>query len=271
MLDRDTACGYTLFMAEGRGKWCRLEVAIEGDGLSPRDVNVRHLAELLQATAAAVEAVAQEEGVDPPELRLVEMRTGLAAYDLLSKHPDASRVFRGLYQAAKTRGKKNGAPVRHALSRMHHASRIGSIRIVPQDAKGIPRAKPIHLAPPLEGVTATFEAATEIHGRVVGVLIGRGERTNVRIRLDGGGTDDFEADAGVADSAARLFGRNVAATVTYEIGEDSKIAGRIENVTEWDNADLLDVLRDAREELADSGIEVDAGAWLDALDKAARD
>jgi len=258
-------------MAEGRGKWCKLEVAIEGDGLSPRDVNVRHLAELLQATAAAVDAVALEEGVDPPELRLVEIRTGSAAYDLLSQHPDAPRVFRGFYNAAKTRGKKNGAPVRHALARMHHSSRIGSIRIVPRDAKGAPRAKPVHLAPPLEEVAATFEAATEVHGRVTGVILGRGEKTVVRLRIDGGGTDDFVADASVAESAARLFGRNVTATVTYEIGADSEVAGHIECVTEWDGADLFDALRDARDELADSGVEIDVGAWLDELDEAARD
>src|SRR5690606_27072372 len=50
-----------------------LEVAIEGDGLSPSDVPVRQLVELLEATVSAIDAVAAERGLDPPELRLVSV------------------------------------------------------------------------------------------------------------------------------------------------------------------------------------------------------
>lgn len=262
---------YAPHMAERPGKWSRLEVAIEGDGLSPRDVTVRHLAELLQATASAVEAVAHEQGVEPPDLRLIEIRTGSAAYDLMSKHPDASNVFREFYHAAKTRGKKYGNPVKHALSRMHHASKIGSIRIVPRDAKGVQRAKPIHLAPPLEEVIAPFDATTEVHGRVAGVILGRGETTHVRLRLDGGTSEDFDADTDVAESAAKLFGRYVVARITYNMGPSSALSARMDRVLAWDNADFIDVARDIREDLASSDIEIDAGAWLAELNEAARD
>src|SRR5262249_54246503 len=76
----------------------QLEVAIEGAGLSPADVSVRDLAVLLQATASAIEAIAEEQGVEPPTVRLVAVRSGSAAYDLAIPSPDAPAIIRDFYQ-----------------------------------------------------------------------------------------------------------------------------------------------------------------------------
>lgn len=48
-----------------------MELAIEAPGISPKDVPIRHLVELLEAASAALYAVARESGVEPPVMRLV--------------------------------------------------------------------------------------------------------------------------------------------------------------------------------------------------------
>jgi hypothetical protein len=252
-------------------KWPGLELAIVGEGLSPSDINVRHLAELLQAAASAVEAVAEEKGVEAPELRLIEVKEGSAAYDLTSPSPEATNVIRDLYDAAKTRGRQSSSKVCNAISRLHDASKLGSLRLLPHDLHGVSRVKAIHLAPPVEQSNVELDAGTETQGRVVGVIAGRGDSTTVRLRLDRGGTENFDATPEIGELAARLFNRRVTACVTYRLSHDTEIAGSIERVLPWDDADLFDVLRDVREEAEAEGIEIDVAAWLDELDAAVKD
>jgi hypothetical protein len=250
--------------------WGGLELAIEGEGLSPSDVSVRQLAELLQAAASAADAIAEEQGIEPVDLRLVNVRKGSAAYDLTSPSPDAGQVLRELYHAAKTRAKKSTPKVRHAMQRLHGASKLGSLRMVPQDSGGKPMrsAKAIHLAPPIEEASHSIDAGAEIQGRVVGVFVGRGNSTTVRIRHDRGGTDDFSAEPDVAETAARLFNRRANARVTYSIDHDTKTAGTIERVSLWEDEDLLEVVNAARQDIESDGDVIDVEKWLEELDAA---
>jgi len=250
--------------------WGGLELAIEGEGLSPSDISVRQLAELLQAAASAADAIAEEQGIEPVDLRLINVRKGSAAYDLTSPSPDAGRVLRELYNAAKTRAKKSTPKVRHAMARLHGASKTGSLRMVPQDSSGkpMPSAKAIHLAPPVEEASHAIDVGTEVQGRIVGVFVGRGTSTTVRIRYDRGGTDDFSAEQDVVEAAARLFNRRATARVTYNLDHDEKTAGMIERVSLWEDDDLLDVVRAARQDIESDGESIDVEKWLEELDAA---
>src|SRR5438128_1115426 len=123
-------------------KWPGMEVAIAGEGLSPADINVRQLADLLQATASAVDAVAEAHGLEAPDLRLTDVHEGSAAYELTTPSPEGPKIIRAFYRAAKTRARKEPSKVKHALARLHHASKLGSIRIEPRDPKSEARTKP---------------------------------------------------------------------------------------------------------------------------------
>ena len=60
-------------------QWPGFEIAIEGEGLTPSELPVRTLIELLEAATKIVEEVAAERGLRLPPPRLVEVRVGSAA------------------------------------------------------------------------------------------------------------------------------------------------------------------------------------------------
>jgi hypothetical protein len=244
-------------------KWHGLELAIEGEGLSPKDVNVRQLAELLEATASVMEAIAAERGLEAPILRLVEVHDGSAAYELTSESEDAPDVLRAFYSAAKSRARASSQKVKSAMSRLHNASKQGSLRLVPRDSHGTAKAKAIHLAPPVHEKNIPLESGTEIQGRVIGVIISRGDTARVRFRSDNGRTDEFVAEPDVADAAARLFNKRAVASVSYYIGRGSYDAGAINKINSWDGSDIFDVLHDIEAD----GIAIDTAAWLRALEE----
>lgn len=265
-------------MSDAKAKELRrslLEIAIEGDGLSPADVSVRQLSDLLQATASVLEAIAEEQGLPAPTLRLVAVKEGSAAYDLMSPDGDSSSLFNEFRKTAKERAQNSSPKIRQSFIRLHSttAARLGSLRIAVCDASGKQRGKPVHLAPPIEPKAAleAIENLTEIYARVVGVAIRRGDRAMVSLRGDDGPTEDFEADFDIAQTAAQYFNKTVVASVSYVMGADRNQAGRLENVVAWEAVDTLDAIRSAREELQKDGVEINVAEWLAELDETSRD
>ena len=242
-----------------------LTVKIVGEGISPGAVLLRHLASVLEAAASALEASAKEAGVDVPAVSLTKIRTGSAAYDLNSSSPAAETAVRILCQAVRTRGSGHSPDVRQALQRIFDAGRVGTVTLEPR--KGILRGgKPLIVSAPLEPTTETsFEIGSEVYGRIVGILA-RSEDTAIRLRLADGGTKEFLAADGVEAAAIRLFNRNVRARVVYEVEVGGKRPTVVEQLVAWESDDLLDVLRDLRDELAADGETIDARAWLEELD-----
>lgn len=102
-----------------------LYVAIDGEGLGLDDVDVRHLAELLSATAGLLEAVSEQAGVKAPTVSLRRTQTGSAVYALGSDSPTWPSVELGFYDAVRTRGAKSTPRVRNALGRLYRAAKIG--------------------------------------------------------------------------------------------------------------------------------------------------
>ena len=243
-----------------------MQVALEGDGLSPDDVPVGELVKLLEATVAALEAVARDEGLEVPVMRLSAVRQGSAAYDLTSQSPGAPTLVRRFCTAARQRGEGFGPGVRRALQRLHDSGKIGSIRLTPKvpASEGKRASKPVHLAAPIEAEDLGREVGTEIYGRIVGLAV-KGENTVVRIKLDDGGTEEFRVD-GAEEAALRLFNKTVRARVAYTYAEDVIAERALEALSPWAADDLLTVLRDVRDELEREGVAVDVEEWLREVD-----
>jgi len=185
-------------------RWPGFEIAIEGEGLSPAELPVRVLIELLEAAAKIVEEVAAERGAKLPTPRLVAVKTGSAAYDLRIPDKSAFAVVGEIQRQIKTRAEDAGALVRQAVQRLHDAGgRVGSVRFTPfLGTRGKPKA--LYVAPPTEVVLTPFDATEETQGRVVGVLAGN--KLSVKLRLDDGKIQDFRTeDEEIARRAARLF------------------------------------------------------------------
>ncbi|HET7504289.1 MAG TPA: hypothetical protein VFK02_24880 [Kofleriaceae bacterium] len=208
----------------------RLTLAVEGEGLGPNDIPLRHLAELLEAAAATFEALAAEKQIDPPRLSLSKITSGSARYELVSEDRQAARIADAFWTAVKHRGKGASQRTRHQLGRLYRAATRtgGALRIEPIDSKRA--AKAIYLAIPIEEDRARIEEATVVFARVVGINIDSRENASVTLRYDDGGSGEFDADLDVLAKAAELIGQLVEANVTFAKGEETRLALGIERI-----------------------------------------
>ncbi|MBI4956814.1 MAG: hypothetical protein HY908_32655 [Myxococcales bacterium] len=241
-----------------------LRLALEGEGLSPADVPIRNLVELLSAAVGALEAVATEAGFAAPVMQLTAVRKGSAAYDFSSISDTAPEAMRNFHEAIRTRGAHVGVSTRRALARLYDASKIGALR-VEMHVPGV-RSKPLRMAPPIADQPLAFEHTIELQARVMGMFVSRDGGVMVRLRpIAGGPSMDLVADEDVATAATHLFNRTARAVYTEVVGVSEH--GTLHSLEPWESADLLDVLRGVRDELAADGVFIDAGAWLEELEQ----
>src|SRR5437870_668593 len=90
---RRSFCDHGVEMARKTPAPKELTIAIAGEGITPKDVPLRQLAELLEATAAAFEAIAAEKHLDAPNISLLRVKKGSAAYALHCEDSHADRVL----------------------------------------------------------------------------------------------------------------------------------------------------------------------------------
>ena len=247
-------------------RWPGIEVAIEGEGLCPADVPVRHLAEMLEAAASLFERVAQERGSNVEAPRLVALRTASAAYALRSPDPETGAVVVELQQHVRTRGATATPAIRSAMDRLQKSSKgLGTIRLIRYGEDGQP-GEPLRMAPPLTVERAVYEESKELFGVVVAVATStRG--ASVRLRIDDGATIDAGADIAIAQRAARFFTRPVRALVTYSVRGDAESDAVIDEIDasplDADDADRPGaVFADLRDDLRAIGPRVRASDWL---------
>ena len=237
----------------------RLALAVEGEGLRPKDIPLRHLAELLEAAAATFEALAAEKQIDPPRLSLAKITSGSARYELVSEDRHAARIAGAFWTVVKHRGK--GAPqrTRHQLGRLYRAATRtgGALRVEPIDSKRA--GKPIYLAAPIEEDRARIEEATVVFARVVGINIDSHEHASVTLRYDDGGSGEFGADLDVLAKAAELIGQPVEANVTFAKGEETRLALGIERIRRRKpQSSFMASIEETRQSMTGKGIVYDS-------------
>jgi len=243
-----------------------LEVSVTGKGLRPQDVNIRHLAEILSATATAIDAVAAERGVAPIQPSLRGIRKGSAVLILESGDNDVwPEVITQFYDAAATRGARFGAAVRTAFARLYRSAKIGALQVAAVGLADPKREEAIVMALPLEVAHSFSRFTTTVYGRVVGVNA-FDARNVVRMALRDGGREDFEVTTEGAERAAKFYNRTVRATISAEWDGEKRHASQIDDMQAWEEIDFLGALLEIREELAREGVQVDAAAWLKELD-----
>jgi hypothetical protein len=241
----------------------RLAIAVEGEGLGPKDLPVRHLAELLEATAATFDALAAERQMDKPNLSLARIASGSVRLEFVSEDQHAARLVRAFWTAVKHRGKGTSPRTRRQLIRLHHAAaRTGAaLRIDPIDGKS--GTKPIYLAAPAEEERARIEQATVVFARVVGVNIDVQEQGSVTLRYDDGGSGEFGADLEIMTRAAALIGHPVEANVTFAKGEETRRPLNIEGIRKRKpQSSLVAALEEARHAMTAQGIVYDSTALI---------
>jgi len=240
----------------------KLTIALTGEGITPKDVSLRQLSELLEATAATFDSLAADRKMNPPTVSLAKVKEGSAAYELYSSDRQADRVAASFVTAVRRRGKGTSPRTRKSLQRMHKISaRTGSLRIDPMESS--PNTKPIYLAPVLVEPDTQVEEATVVYGRVVGLRIDARDQAGVTLRYDDGGQGEFEASLETLQKAAGLLGHAVAARVTFLRGEEQDWEGEIEEIEERAAAgEFMETIKRARRELQEKGIVIDASKWL---------
>lgn len=238
-------------------------IAVGGEGVSPRDLPLRRLTELLEATAATIEAVAAENQVETPRFSVAEVLEGSAEYRLISEDQQASLVHKSVLDAVKSRGRKRSLQTRNAMLRLYQiASKIGPLSFESKIAGK--KTEKVVLSVPVELDERFIEEATVVYGRVIGArIVGVGaEDGKVEIRFDDGGSGEFEAELEILAQAASLIGRHVACHVTYQSGSQRDMEDRLEDIEEHPrDVDLVAELTRVRDQIRDRGIVIDAEAW----------
>jgi hypothetical protein len=241
----------------------RLAIAIEGEGLGPKNLPVRHLVELLEALAATFDALAAEKQVDAPTLSLARIASGSVRLEFVSEDQQATRLVRSFWATVKQRGKGVSPRTRRQLVRLHcAAARTGAaLRIDP--IEGHSGTKPIYLAAPIEEDRARIEQATVVFARVVGVNIDAHEKASVKLRYDDGGSGEFGADLDILTMAAALIGHPVEAGVTFARGEDTRLALNIESIRKRrPQSSLVVAFEEARRAMTAKGVVYDSTAII---------
>lgn len=238
-----------------------LTIAIGGEGVTPKDLTLRQLAEILEATASTIEAVAAEKEVAAPRFSLAKVLTGSAKLRLISEDQQAPMVRKSVLGAVRTRGRSNSPKTRRAMLRLYDvAAKTGPLRFESEDAGE--KSKPLLLSVPVEIAETFVEEATVVFGRIVGVRVVGGDEGAVMIRYDDGGSGEFEADPEILTRAAALIGGHAACHVTFQRGEQRDMEGRLEDLDERSHeVDIMAELGRVREQLQAQGIVVDAAAW----------
>jgi len=242
-----------------------IDITIGGEGVGLASVPVRALAELLQAAASAVEAMARARGVEVPDVHLVAVKGGSAAYSLASASEQAGAVIVDLYEAAKERGKGATPAVRHALKRLHgEAAKLGALRMRARPIRAGRARKEITVAAPIDDAAAGLESYEDIFGRVVGLYETMDGRISILVRIAEGRTEKFSADGSLSTTATGLFSKYVRARVVYADDGDTSEPLFIESLLPWDPAgrDFADAASAFRKTLQAEGVEIDASEWL---------
>ncbi|GAB4111061.1 MAG: hypothetical protein OHK0013_47030 [Sandaracinaceae bacterium] len=244
-----------------------LEVAIVGAGVTPDEVPVRELLEMLGAAVALLDALAKDSSKPSAHVALTAVRPGSAAYLLRATQPDHDAEFgrhaSRFYSTIENRGRGASPDVRRHLVRLHRSgANLGAVR-VRYSARDEER-EPLITSAPLEVVPAEIGASTVMHATVVGVEAKRGGCVVTIKPDDGSGKVDLEAEPLLAERAARLFNRTVRVIVGYSWDlHDARGDWVLRDIVPWSREPFLELI----EELRAEGVTFDRRALLAELEE----
>lgn len=236
-----------------------LEIAIAGQGVTPDEIPLRELLELLGAASQLIDAVAADATA---HIAMTEVRCGSAAYEVRATQEEFDTSFEDVvertYAAIERRGAGDPPDVRRALLRLHRAgANRGVVRVSGLTRRG--QLAPMLTSAPLEIVPTMLGAVTILHGTIVGVDALRG-RYVVRLRPEEGPKIELDADAAMAQRAGRAFNHTVRCVVRYQwnLGDDRGSGWELLDIDAWHREPLLDVLDEIRRD----GVVFDRRAFL---------
>lgn len=248
-------------------KWPGIEIAIAGADMSPADLPARTLVDLVSATLSVFRSIADEQGVDLDDLRLVQVRKGSAACVMRTPDPRAEKPFVVMERQIRARGEGASEPVRKGIDQMYRVgSPYGPVRFTRLGHRR--RENSVFVVPPDEPkktATGALESATEVYAVVAGVVAQASERYKVSLRLDDGATQGFPTSERVASAAAKLFLKPVRASVVYSVDGERQAPLELESLepcTPEEDEDLLGAFARIRAELASDGVLLKASDWL---------
>jgi len=247
-----------------------LNISVVGEGISPEDVPIEELGSLLKATAALLRAVANEQRVTAPEVALVRVTHGSAAYAFRATDPVSDRVFApivdGAHRAIRVRGSGYSRPVRTALERLYGACTRGPLQVAGRALDGS-SFDAVTMAAPLQSEPLSVDATTTLHGKIVSVVCARtGYELTLKPRDGSARVELYTEDDELAERSASQFNQNVKLYAQFSVGPDGKRnAWRLLNVSRYEPRSFLDVLDEIRDELTLEGVDIDADRFRRAL------
>jgi hypothetical protein len=245
-----------------RGDIITLEIAVVGKGISPKDISIDHLAELLHAATEALSSIAAEAGLPRIMPSLKSVKRGSAVYEFVSAEPTWPTAVDRFYGAVSSRGQHDSPRVRRSLARLFQSARIGALRVA---VPGEQRHPPLIMAAPLEPEPLHVEFSRVLYGRAVGVNeLERG--WSVKIALVDGGRIELDTTEPLAQLAARLFGRFVRAEARFARDGEAETPFQLCDLAAWANEDLIATMDGVRESLRKDQIKVPTKEWLKELD-----
>jgi hypothetical protein len=244
-----------------------LEVAITGAGVTPDEVPVRELLEMLGATVALLDALARDSSKPSTHVALTAVQPGSAAYVLRATQPEHDGEFgrnaSRFYSTLQNRGRGESPDVRRHLMRLHNSGAgRGAVRVnfwAKDD-----RREALITSAPLEVVPSELGASTVLYGTVVGIEAKRGGCTVTVKPDDGGGKVNLDAEPFLAERAGRLFNRSVrvVATYTWDL-HDARADWSLREIAAWTRESFAEVLAEIRSE----GLAFDRRALLAELEE----
>lgn len=242
-----------------------LELAIVGKGITPEQIDIRQLGEMLTAAAATLDALARERGVAPVLPSLKRIRRGSMVAELQSKAPRWPDEIRSFHHTLGTRAEGASPAVRSAVHRIFRAVPVGAVQVSVSHVKG-PELESFIAAEPVDAPAREALFETTVHGRVVAVTAAANGRIAVRIEYVDGGREEFDADTGVAERAARLFNRTVRAQVAMSWDGDRRAGVALRDLAPWNEVDFVDALLEVRASLKARGVKIDYEAAMREID-----
>ena len=239
-----------------------LNISVVGAGISPEDIPIDELGTLLKATAALLRAVASDRKGTAPDVALVDVSYGSAAYAFTAVDSTNDATFAPLvevaHRAVRLRGSGYSRPIRSALERLYGACTRGALEVGGRSKDGA--LENVVMGAPLQAEPISIEATTALYGRIVSVLCTKDGYELALKPRDGSARVELFTDAdGLAEKAASLFNQNVCVYAAFALSREGKRSSwELLKVSAWEHKSFMKTLNEIRDGFIAEGVTIDS-------------